>query len=63
MKLICTFSFLLLLSSFFSAVYAQIAKPLFDSTHYGFNTGSYPQGQSPSAVKTADIDNDGDSDL
>ena len=42
---------------------AQPAKPLFDSTYYGFNTGSYPNGQSPSALKSADIDNDGDSDI
>lgn len=36
---------------------------LFDSSWYGFNTGSYPNGQSPSAVKAGDLDNDGDSDL
>ncbi|MBA3647749.1 MAG: T9SS type A sorting domain-containing protein [Chitinophagales bacterium] len=38
-------------------------KPLFDSAWYGFNTGYYPDGQSPSSVKSGDLDNDGDSDL
>jgi len=38
-------------------------KPSFDRTWYGFKTGAYPQGQSPSAVKSADMDNDGDADL
>jgi len=37
--------------------------PIFDSSWYGFATGMYPNGQSPSAVKSADLDNDGDSDI
>ncbi len=36
---------------------------LFDSSWYGFATGSYPYGQSPSEVRAGDLDNDGDSDL
>src|SRR6476620_227254 len=37
--------------------------PIFDNSWYGFATGIYPNGQSPSQVKSADLDNDGDSDL
>src|SRR4030095_5323040 len=43
--------------------FSQSTFPLFDSAWYGFNTGKYPSGQSPSSVKAADLDNDGDSDL
>jgi hypothetical protein len=42
---------------------AQQIPKLFDSSWYGFNTGAYPSGQSPSAIKAGDLDNDGDSDL
>ncbi|HRH61410.1 MAG TPA: VCBS repeat-containing protein, partial [Chitinophagaceae bacterium] len=38
-------------------------RSLFDTSWYGFNTGTYPNGQSPSEVKAGDLDNDGDSDL
>jgi hypothetical protein len=37
--------------------------PIFDSSWYGFAAGMYPNGQNPSAVKSADLDNDGDSDI
>jgi hypothetical protein len=38
--------------NFLSSVsFAQSNFPLFDSAWYGFNTGKYPSGQSPSAVK------------
>jgi hypothetical protein len=37
--------------------------PIFDSSWYGFATGMYANRQSPSAVKSADLDNDGDSDI
>lgn len=37
--------------------------PIFDSSWYGFATGIYPNEQSPSAVKSAYLDNDGDSDI
>lgn len=36
---------------------------LFQNSYYGFATGFYPSGQSPSEVKAGDLDNDGDSDL
>ena len=45
------------------AVFSQSNFLLFDSPWYGFSTGKYPSGQSPSAVRSADLDNDGDSDL
>jgi hypothetical protein len=38
-------------------------KLLFNNSWVGFATGMYPNGQSPSQVKSADLDNDGDSDL
>jgi hypothetical protein len=38
-------------------------QPLFNNSWYGFATGMYPNGQSPSQVKSADLDNDGDSDI
>lgn len=63
MKPISTHLLLPVCSLILFSAHAQVAKPLFDSTHYGFNTGSYPQGQSPSVVRAADLDNDGDSDL
>ncbi|HYK45945.1 MAG TPA: VCBS repeat-containing protein, partial [Parafilimonas sp.] len=37
--------------------------PLFNNSWYGFATGIYGSGQSPSQVKSADLDNDGDSDI
>jgi hypothetical protein len=39
------------------------SKSLFNNSWYGFATGMYPNGQSPSQVKSADLDNDGDSDI
>src|SRR6185436_6089452 len=36
---------------------------VFDNSWYGFATGIYGSGQSPSQVTSADLDNDGDSDL
>ena len=47
-----------------SVCFAQVGKkPLFNNSWYCFATGAYPNGQSPSVVKPADLDNDGDSDL
>jgi hypothetical protein len=56
---------LLTIAPFLSRIaFSQAAnKPLFDSTWYGFKTGAYADGQSPSAVKSADMDNDGDADI
>lgn len=43
---------------------AQIGnRPIFNNSYYGFATGVYPGGQSPSEVRAADLDNDGDSDF
>lgn len=53
----------LVIASLLSNISFSQPKFLFDSTWYGFNTGTYPNGQSPSAFKTADLDNDGDSDI
>lgn len=47
----------------FQSANSQSNFPLFDSTWYGFATGTYPYGQTPSAIKAGDLDNDGDDDL
>src|SRR6478735_10562195 len=56
--LIVLFNFL-----FYNSFSQPRVSPIFDSSWYGFATGVYPNGQSPSAVKSADLDNDGDSDI
>ena len=56
---------LLLIASVLSYTgFSQLSnQPLFNNSWFGFATGMYPNGQSPSQVKSADLDNDGDSDL
>ncbi len=63
MKQHAAFILFLLMFTFPGIVGAQANFPLFDSTWYGFATGTYPYGQTPSAIQSADLDNDGDNDL
>lgn len=42
---------------------AQSPQALFDSTWYGFNSGTYTNGRYPVAARMADVDNDGDPDV
>ena len=45
------------------AAFSQSNSLFFNNSWYGFTTGMYPNGQSPSQVRSADLDNDGDSDI
>src|SRR6476619_6966258 len=56
--LVALFSFL-----FYNSFSQARVSPIFDSSWYVFATGMYPNGQSPSQVRSADLDNDGDSDI
>ncbi len=42
--------------------FAQSNPDIFEDTWYGFNTGTFEDGRYPTALKTADLDNDGDID-
>src|SRR4029079_10636417 len=58
------FAGLFIMMYFLSYTSFSQSKPLvFNNSWYGFATGSYGSGQSPSQVRAADLDNDGDSDL
>ena len=64
MKKFTPLCFLLIVSILPYKIFSQLNdKLLFDNSWYGFATGVYGSGQSPSAVKSADLDNDGDSDI
>ena len=53
---------LILVSLSFSSTFSQSLPEIFKDTWYGFNTGNFNNGRYPTALKTADLDNDGDID-
>jgi hypothetical protein len=64
MKKFTPLCLLLIVSILLYTSFSQLSnQPLFNNSWYGFATGMYPNGQSPSQVRSADLDNDGDSDL
>src|SRR6476620_1038483 len=64
MKKFIPISLLIIVSVLPYNSFSQLSnRPLFNNSWYGFATGMYPNGQSPSQVRSADLDNDGDSDI
>ncbi|NIT61025.1 MAG: hypothetical protein GWN00_33920, partial [Aliifodinibius sp.] len=48
---------------FGDVLFGQSNRALFDSTWYGFNSGTFTNGRYPVSMRMADIDNDGDMDV
>lgn len=64
MKKITPLFFSLIVCIFHNTVFAQFNNQVFfNNSWYGVATGVYGIGQSPSQVRSADLDNDGDSDI
>ncbi len=63
MKKLLPLTLLFAISLFANEIAGQPASRYFDNVWHGFNTGYYPAGVFPSAIKVADLDNDGDPDV